>query len=324
VKRTLSSLCKFALALCATALAAHAAAQDFPSKPIKLIIPYPPGGLTDIVTRAVVDEAGRALGQTIVLENRSGAGGQIGLQAMMSAPRDGHTIALVVPATMITLPLTNKEFPFKPLQDFEPLTTAVETFLTLVVGPNLGVRNLQEFIAYGKKNPGKMNYGTPGVGTSFHFNNVQMGEKLGIDGTHVPYNGEVKILTDLGGGELQYALVSNAGKPFIDGGKVLALAVTSSKRVVSQPNVATFREQGVDFVSDGWVGYAAPAGVPVAVLDKLNGALVKALETPKVKAALTEMGYTVVANSRRDFRANIERSTKWYADTIRAGRIKLN
>jgi tripartite-type tricarboxylate transporter receptor subunit TctC len=168
-------------------LSVSVAHAEWPDKPIKLIVPYPAGGLTDIVTRVLADEVGRNLGTTMVVENKAGAGGQIGLDTMLRAPKDGYTIALVVPATMITLPLTNANFKIKPLEQFAPITIAVDTFLTLVVDSKLGVNTLPEFIAYAKRNPGKINYGTPGVGTSFHFNNVLMARKLGMDAVHVPY-----------------------------------------------------------------------------------------------------------------------------------------
>lgn len=302
-------------------VAAHA---QWPDRPIKLIVPYPAGGLTDIVTRVLSDEVGKNLGTTVVVENKAGAGGQIGLDTVLRAPADGYTIGLVVPATMITLPLTNPNFTIKPLEQFAPITIAVDTFLSLVVDPKLGLTNLREFIDYAKKNPGKLNYGTPGVGTSFHFNNVMMGRKLGIDTVHVPYQGEVKILTDIVGGQLQYALVTNTAKSFIDSGKVKAMAVTTAKRVVSLPDVPTFKEAGSDFTSDGWVGYVAVAGTPKPILDKLHAAFVKALQAPVVRQRLTDMGYLVSGNSPDEFTAIVREATKRYADVIKAGQIKLD
>lgn len=313
--------CLLALLAGMSLTAAHA---EWPDRPIKLIVPYPAGGLTDIVTRVLSDEVGRNLGATIVVENKAGAGGQIGLDTVLRAPSDGYTIGLVVPATMITLPLTNPSFKIKPLEQFAPITIAVDTYLSLVVDPKLGPKTLAEFIDYAKKHPGKLNYGTPGVGTSYHFNNVMMARKLGIDTVHVPYQGEVKILTDLVGGQLQYALVTNTAKPFIDSGKVNALAVTTGKRVVSLPNVPTFKEAGSDFTSDGWVGYVAAAGTPKPIMDKLTAAFVKALQAPAVRDRLTEMGYVVAGSSPQEFIAIVQEATKRYADVIKAGQIKLD
>lgn len=313
-----------AIAALLAGLSMAAAQAQWPDRPIKLIVPYPAGGLTDIVTRVLSDEVGKNLGTTIVVENKAGAGGQIGLDTILRAPADGYTIGLVVPATMITLPLTNPNFKIKPLEQFAPITMVVDTYLSLVVDPKLGPKTLMEFIDYAKKHPGKLNYGTPGIGTSYHFNNVMMARKLGIDTVHVPYQGEVKILTDLTGGLLQYALVTNTAKPFIDSGKVLALAVTTGKRVVSLPNVPTFKEAGADFTSDGWVGYVAAAATPKPVMDKLNAAFVKALQAPAVRQRLTEMGYVVSGNSPEQFTAVVREATKRYSDVITAGQIKLD
>lgn len=301
-----------------------AAQAEWPDKPIKLIVPYPAGGLTDIVTRTLSDEVGRNLGTTVIVENKAGAGGQIGLDTMLRAPHDGYTIALVVPATMITLPLTSPNFKIKPSDQFAPITIAVDTFLTLVVDSKLGIETLPEFIAYAKKNPGRINYGTPGVGTSFHFNNALMARKLGIDAVHVPYQGEVKILSDIAGGQLQYALVTNTAKAFIDSGKVKALAVTSAKRVVSMPQTPTFQEAGSDFTSDGWVGYVAAAGTPKPIMDKLSAAFVSALQAPAVRQKLTDMGYVVSGNGPEAFDKIIRDSTKVYSDLLKSGAIKLD
>lgn len=318
------SLLRQLLAAGLTALcAAPALAGPWPERPIKLIVPYPAGGLTDIVSRLVGDELGRELGTPVVIENRAGAGGQIGLQALLQAPRDGYTIGLVVPATMVTLPLTNPAYKIRPLEQFEPITIAVDTFLTLVVDRKLGFTTVAEFAEYARKHPGKMNYGTPGAGTSFHFNNVLLAQKLGIEAQHVPYTGEVQMLNDIAGGQLQYALVSNVGKTFVENGQVSALAVTAAQRVRSLPDVPTFREKGIDFTSDGWVGYVAAKGTPAPVLARLQAAFVKALQVPAVQQKLNEMGYQVVGNTPQQFRQIVQDSSQRYGALLRSGAVKL-
>ncbi|QTD46549.1 Bug family tripartite tricarboxylate transporter substrate binding protein [Ottowia testudinis] len=311
------------IAAALTLAATQALASAWPQRPIKLIVPYPAGGLTDVVSRLVGDELGRVLNTPIVIDNRAGAGGQIGLQALLQAPRDGYTMALVVPATMVTLPLTNPNYKIKPLDQLEPVTIAVDTFLTLVTDRKLGFKSVQDFVAYGKKHPGKMNYGTPGAGTSFHFNNVMMAQKLGIEAVHVPYNGEVQMLNDIVGGQLQYALVSNAGKNFIDGGQVSALAVTSRNRSNSLPNTPSFKELGVDFVSDGWVGYAVAKGTPPDIVSKLHAALATALNAPAVKSKLSDMGYQVVGNTPEQFRQIVRQNHDSYSALLQSGAVKL-
>jgi tripartite-type tricarboxylate transporter receptor subunit TctC len=247
----------------------------------------------------------------------------IGLQGVLQAPRDGHKIALVVPATMITLPLTSSSYKIKPLQDFEPITAAVDTFLTLVVPPSSGIRTLADFIAHAKRNEGKLNYGTPGAGTSFHLNNLMMARRLGIRTTHIPYQGEVQFLNDVASGVLNYALVSSAGKPYIDGGRVVPLAMSAPARSPSIPNVPTFAEQGVDFTTDGWVGYALAAGTPPDVVEQVSAALMKAIRSPAASKRLSEMGFTVVGNDRASFKASIIRSTKAYEELVTSGEVKV-
>ncbi|TYK69186.1 tripartite tricarboxylate transporter substrate binding protein [Comamonas sp. Z3] len=321
-KRTmLHGLCAAALSLC-TAL--PALAGPWPERPIRLIVPYPAGGLTDIVSRIVGDELGKALATSVVVDNRPGAGGQIGLQALLQAPRDGYTVALVVPATMVTLPLTNANYKIRPLEQLDLITIAVDTFLTLVADRKLGVSTVQQFAEYARKNPGRLNYGTPGAGTSFHFNNVILAQKLGINTQHVPYAGEVQMLNDIAGGQLQYALVSNAGKTFVESGQVTALAVTSSQRVRSMPGVPTFKESGIDFISDGWVGYAAAKGTPQPVRARLHAAFVQALRAPAVSSKLAEMGYQVVANQPDQFRQIVHESSKRYSELLTTGAVKLD
>ncbi|GAA5232881.1 tripartite tricarboxylate transporter substrate binding protein [Verticiella sediminum] len=312
--------------LAGTAAAQPAAAEDpaaWPSRPVTIVVPYPPGGLTDTVTRVLAESLARQTGQSVLVENKPGGYGQIGLDAMLRAPKDGYTLGLVVPATMMTLPLTQPNYRIKPLEQLAPLTIAVDTFLTLVVSPEMQVTDLQEFMTYAKANPGAMNYGTPGAGTSFHFNNVMMAQKMGIEAVHIPYAGEVPMLTDLSGGRLQYALVTNTGKSYIEGGKVRPIAVTARQRVRSLPDVPTFQEAGLDFTSDGWVGYAAAAGTPEPLLERINAALVQALNAPDVRERLANMGYSVVANRRADFTRLVQTRGQEYEALFRSGAVSL-
>jgi tripartite-type tricarboxylate transporter receptor subunit TctC len=322
-KQLLRRLFAVTITFCAALVCLPGLAGEWPDRPIKLMVPYPAGGLTDIVSRVVGDELGRVLGTSIVIDNRAGAGGQIGLQTLLQAPRDGYTIALVVPATMVTLPLTNPAYKIKPLEQLEPITVAVDTFLTLVVDRKLNITTVQQFVDYARKHPGRMNYGTPGAGTSFHFNNVILAKKLGIEAVHVPYAGEMQMLNDIAGGQLQYALVSNVGKGFVDSGQVRALAVTSSRRVSSMPGVPTFKESGIDFSSDGWVGYVVAKGTPAPLLARLNSAFVQALNAPAVQQKLSEMGYHVVANTPAQFLKTVQDDTQRYAALLRTGAVKL-
>ncbi|MYN12751.1 tripartite tricarboxylate transporter substrate binding protein [Pusillimonas sp. TS35] len=298
-------------------------AATWPTRDVRMVVPYPPGGLADSVTRIIAEQMAKDTGYGVVVENKPGANGQIGLNEVIRAPKDGHTLGLIVPATMITLPLTDPNYKIKPLSQLEPLTIAVDTYLTLVVNPESGAKSIKEFVEYAKSQKEPLMYGIPGIGSSFHFNNVTMAHKLGYKATSVPYTGESAILIDIAGGHIDYALVSNAGKTYIEGGKVTPLAVTSRKRVSALPDVPTFKELGYDFVSDGWVGYAAAAGTPQPVLDKVSAALVKALKAPRVQELLGNMGYTVTANSRHELTELIIARGRSYSDVIKSGQIVL-
>lgn len=300
------------------------AADKWPERPITLIVPYPAGGLTDIVSRTIGNELGSVLGTNVIIENRAGAGGQIGLQAMLAAPRDGYTVSLVVPATMVTLPLTNPAYKIKPLVDFQPITVAVSTYLTLVTDPKLGFKSLEDFTAYAKKHPGKMSYGIPGTGTSYHFSNVALAQKLGIDAVSIPYTGEMAVINDLIGSQLQYALVSSVGKNFINDGKLTALAVTSGQRVKELPGVPTVQESGFDFSTNGWVGYAVAAGTPAPIVAKLHDGFVKALGNPEVNQRLIDLGYRVVGNTPDEFRKLVQDDEQSYGALLKSGAIRLD
>lgn len=315
---------KFLLAALACSLYSAAWAA-WPSKPITLIVPYAAGGLTDNVTRALSDEVSRQLGQPVVVDNRTGAGGKIGLEQLARAPKDGYTIGLVVPATMIFLPLTDKGMKVNPSKDLDLITVAVDTYYVLVTARQIASSGkFADFVSYAKAHPGQLSYGTPGVGTGFHFNNVLLATKLGIKATHVPYRGESAALIDLAGGSIQYMMAGESAKAYVDDGKINALAVTSAQRVASYPNVPTMKELGVDFQTDGWVGYAAPAGTPKDVMDKLNAAFVAAVKSPKVQAVFKGMGYTPVGSSRQDFRQRVEDSFEKYRRLMESGDIKID
>ena len=300
------------------------AADKWPERPITLIVPYPAGGLTDIVSRTIGNELSNVLGTNVIIENRAGAGGQIGLQAMLAAPRDGYTVSLVVPATMVTLPLTNPAYKIKPLVDFQPITVAVSTYLTLVTDPKLGFKSLEDFTAYAKKHPGKMSYGIPGTGTSYHFSNVALAQKLGIEAVSIPYTGEMAVINDLIGSQLQYALVSSVGKNFINDGKLTALAVTSTQRVKELPDVPTVQESGFDFSTNGWVGYAVATGTPAPIVSKLHNGFVKALRNPEVNQRLIDLGYHVVGNTPDEFRKLVQDDEQSYGALLKSGAIRLD
>ncbi len=314
---------KHGLAVVALALSGAASAA-WPEKPITLIVPFPAGGLTDAVSRSLAEEVGRLLGQPLIVDSRPGANGRIGLEQLARAPKDGYTIAVTVPGLMIFQPLTEKTYKFDPLKDFEPITIAVDTYNVLVTHPGVSpTGDLREFVAKAKAQPGVMNYGTPGSGSSFHFNSVVLTDKLGIKAAHVSYRGEAPALIDLAGGSIQFMLAGQSARPYIQDGKIKPIAVTARQRVAILPNVPTFAELGVDFRTDGWVGYVAPAGVPKEVLDRLSDAFRTAIKLPKVREQIATMGYEPVGNSREEFRSLIKDRLEHYRGLIKSGAVKL-
>lgn len=309
----------------ASLVAAHSAFADWPERPITLIVPYSAGGLTDTVSRAIAQEVGKNLGQPILIDNRVGAGGKVGLDQLKRAPKDGYTIGLAVPATMSTLPLTDPNFNLQPLKDFDPITIAVDTFLVLVADPKAyRSAKLGDFVNQSRQLGSRLNYATPGAGTSRHFDSVILLQKLGLAAQHIPFRGEAPSLTALASGEIQFLLASDSARPLIEAGRIRPIAVAAAQRVISLPEVPTFAELGVDFQSSGWVGYIAPAGVPNNIMDRLNRAFVDALRAPAVREALVGMGYQPVASSRRAFRETVEKDTQRYKALLASGAVKID
>lgn len=309
-----------ALALCANATAMAA----WPEKAITIIVPYPAGGLTDTVTRVLGNELSNVLGQSVIVENKAGAGGKIGLDLVKRAAPDGYTLGLAVPATMVTLPLTNPNYDLQPLRDFTPIGRAVETFVVLVANPQLGVGSAAELTALGKNRSKELAYGTPGVGTSFHFATEILNQAMDIKALHVPYQGESAVLNDLAGGHLDYMLATNTARPFVEGKRLTALGISTPERHPAFPDVPTFKELNYQVDDNGWVGYVGPANMPEDVVEKINAAINKALNSPQVREQYANMGYTVVQDTPADMRAVIEKTTERYSKLLDSGAIKID
>lgn len=308
----------------ALSMGATLQAAAWPDKPVTVVVPYPAGGFTDSVTRVLAAEVGRQLGQPLVIENRPGASGKIGLDQVRRAPKDGQTIGLVVQGPMAILPLTDPNFGIVPLKDFELITMAVDTFNVLVVNTrSFPAGGLKDFIAALKAKPGKTNYATAGPGTSFHFNTVILNEKLGVDAVHVPYKGEAPALNDVAGGSVEFMLASQGAKAYVEARRLRALAVAANQRIAPYPDVPTFKELGIDFTTDGWIGYVAPAGTPAPVIESLRSAFVKAVRAPDVRSSLEAMGFEPVGSTGAEFRRVIEQTSRRYAEMLRSGKVVL-
>jgi tripartite-type tricarboxylate transporter receptor subunit TctC len=311
------SAAALAAALAAFACAAPASAQWKPTQPIRVIIPYAAGGTSDIIARTMSDEVSKRLGQPLTIENRGGGATQIGTGAVAKADPDGHTILLVANTFMIN-PSLFKTLPYDSLKDLTPITYAGVTPHTVVVTNDLPAKNLKELLDLAKAKPGTINYGSVGIGTSFHLGTEELKKLSGTNMVHVPYKGMGQVLTDLIPGTIQMAFANTPNAaPLVTEGKLRAIAVAHPTRVAQLPDVPTVAEQGFPgFESNSGFIYFAPGATPPAVLDRLNAVFVEVLNLPEVKAALTRQGVEVKATSRAETLDFVKKEMARYADVV--------
>jgi tripartite-type tricarboxylate transporter receptor subunit TctC len=283
----------FMLALSAVvvALVAPAGAQTWPSRPIRLIVPHAPGGVTDVVARLVAQPLGEALGQSVIIENKPGASGLVGTESAASAAPDGYTFVMFVDANTI-LPSTVKQLNHDPLKSFAPITVLGRGSHVIVAHPSLGVRTLPELVAYAKKNPGTMSYASPGIGSPQNLSMETIKNATGIDLTHIPYKGGGQAIGDVVSGQVKVGVLGMApALPYIKSGKLMALAVTGAARVALLPDVLTVAESTVPgFETAQWQGISAPAGTPPVVIKRMHDELVRIMSTPQVIERLAAIG----------------------------------
>jgi tripartite-type tricarboxylate transporter receptor subunit TctC len=311
-------------AVMAISLASLAQAQSFPDRPIKLVVPFPPGGGTDTSARLVAQAMSSRLGQSVVIENQSGAGGIIGARQVVTANPDGYTLLMVAAAnTFGTVPLLYK-LSYDPLKAFVPVAMAAIERQVLVVTPSLPVKTLQELVQYAKANPGKLNYGSA-IGIVPHFLMELFKIKSGADILHVPYRGAAPMITDLLAGQIQMTInAKSALLPSIQAGKLRPLAVTSAERWHELPEVPTMIEaRYLDDPYDTLFGLVAPAGTPAAVIDKLNAAINEGLESPDMRASLANLGIEPKTGTPEDFAAIIAGEAPKWAEIARITGIKV-
>jgi len=312
-----------ALGLLAALAATVTHAQEYPTHPIRMIVPYPPAGGTDIVARLVSDPLGQALGQPIVIENRGGAAGNVGTDAAAKSTPDGYTILFTLSSHTINPKLYGK-LPFDVEKDFAPIGLAASIPQILVANPSLPVNNVKELIAYAKANPGKLNFASVGTGSPGHIAGELFKLKAGVDIVHVPYKGGGPAVTDTLGGQVQLLFVSMpAAWQYVKAGRLKALAVTSDKRSVVAPDVPTMVEAGVpDCVVNSWYGALAPAKTPPAVIAKLSVALTRVLQSTEVKDKLLLQGAEAITSTPQEFDALIRDELSKWDYVIRAANIK--
>ena len=277
----------------------------YPIRPIRMLIGLPPGGPTDLVARIVAPRYAEGLGQPIIIDNRTGAGGLIAAETAAKAPPDGYTLLFGAVSYSAIFASLYRRLPYDPVRDFAPLSLVTKVPNVLVVNPALPVKTVSDFIAYAKANPAKLSYGSSGSGTSLHLSMEMLKKQAGIQITHVPYKGGPAAILDLIGGHIQVMFDNAPGQlPHIRSGKTRALAITAAKRNAQLPELPTMIEAGVPgFEVTSWYGVFAPARVPEPILKKLSTELVRALNLPEIKARMAEHGVEPAPTTRAEFAA---------------------
>jgi tripartite-type tricarboxylate transporter receptor subunit TctC len=291
-----------------------AQANDYPSRPVKIIVPTPPGGPVDVIARITANYLQNALGKGMVVENRAGAGNTIGSKDAAEAAPDGYTLLYSSSSGLVIAPLLHPDAGYDPLKSFDAIVLVGESSNILVVNPSLPANSVQELVAYAKANPGKVNFSSGGIGVLPHLIGEMFKARAGIDIVHVPYKGGAPSINDLVAGNVQMTFEGTSVLlPLIQAGRLRALAVTTPKRIPQLPDVPTMVESGfADFVSTSWTGLLAPVHTPGPIVEKLNAAINAGLQTPELKTALERLGNAPLGGTPADFTKVIKADlAKW-------------
>jgi len=313
---------RWASALVLCLLAGLAAAQaDYPSRPVRIIVPSPPSGGTDIVARVLAQHFSKAFGQQFIVENKPGAGNMIGIEAAARSPADGYTL-LMVASTLVLNSILYRQVPYDPV-NFAPITLAATAPNILVVDPKLPINSVADLIAAAKAKPGTLSYGTPGIGTSPHLCMELLKYMAKIDMQHVPYKGTAAAVTDVIGGQIQVAFATAlTAKPLVDAGRLRALAVSGPKRVEALPSVPAVAETVPGYEAMQWYGLVAPAGTAPAVIERVHGEAITALRSPEMKQRLATDGAEPLGTTPAEFAAFIRRELDKWTNVARAAGIE--
>ena len=307
-------------------VAVPVSAQDFPNRPLKLIVPYAAGGGTDAIARLVAQAVGERLGQAMIVENNGTAGGNIASQIAASAPADGYTVLMANQGPMVVNPHLFKNLKVDPLQAFDPVTLITSAPLALVVPAKSNLKTIKDFFDYARANPTKLSYGSAGNGSASHLAVVLLAQLGGVQSTHVPYRGAGPALNDLVSGQTDFMITtmpSVAG--LLDGGSVRALAVSTTARTARYPDVPTLAESGAkDYDSGAWYGFVVPKGTPAPIIDRLRKATIEAINTEVVRARFANEGAAPIGSMPEEFRKMMEDESKRWAEVVKAANITLN
>jgi tripartite-type tricarboxylate transporter receptor subunit TctC len=313
----------FVFLLCA---ACAAAAQDWPGKPIRLIVPFAPGGATDIPARLLAPKLQEALGQPVVVENRPGAGGIVGIQAAAQAAPDGYTMLVATNGELVMNPSIYPKLPYDPFKDFAPISIIIESPMMLVTSASSSFNSLADILAAAKAKPGSITYATAGTGSTSHVLTEMLAQQAGVQLLHVPYKGGAPASAAAANGEVNMGLLNlGSAVNFVKSGKAKALAVTSAKRNPNFPDWPTAVEAGVPgFVESIWIGMAAPAGVSRPILDRMSAEITKALKASDVRERLVQLGNEPLGTTPDEAAARIKREFPRYAAAIKAANIRAD
>jgi len=311
------------VALAMSWIALPAAAEDYPSRPVRVIMPFGAGGPTDVFTRAIADELSKSLKQAFVMENRPGAGTIIGTDAVAKSPPDGYTL-LMMSATQTTTETLVPSKPFKLMRDFVPVASVMSSELVMVVHPSVGVKTAQEFVALAKAKPGTLNYASSGIGSNYHMAGELFKILTGTDILHVPYKGSTQARNDIISGQIHMMFDSvPTMAQMIQVGRVNALGTTGKVRSPSLPDVPTLTESGIPHEATIWLGVMAPAGTPQPIVDLLNAEINKIVTRPEVKVAWEKLGAIPVGMKPAEFGAFVQSEIDRWAKVINTNGIKV-
>lgn len=303
----------------------RARAQDWPTRPVTLIMPFAAGGGTDLLSRALAEDLSERLGQQFIVDNRAGAGGNIGAGIVAKAAPDGYTILFGTPGPLANNKLLYKNLPFDPQQAFVPIVLIAKSPLVVAASLTVPVKNLEELKAYAKANPGALTVGVPGNGTLGHITSLLLQKELGITLTTVPYRGTSQVANDLLGGQVSLAMdFMPSYVPLARDGKIRALAVTTSQRSADLPDVETVQEAGLkNFEATAWYALAAPAGTPAAIVDKLNAATNAFLKSPKGQEALAKLSMQAIGGTPEELKAFINSELEKWGPVVKDANITM-